>query len=201
MDYAAALVVLYFSLEYLGMNPGTILAGLGIVGIAISLGAKDMITDIFAGISIVFEDAFKVGEYINVDGFRGRVESIGIRMTRIIGSGGNIKIVNNKDIRNIINLNKMDSEAQVYMKISANESLEKVRDVMEKNLPEIGKKNDRIISGPYYAGVTELSGTQITILIIAKCQEEDLHPVTGFLNEEVYKLLMREGISIQYVPR
>ena len=201
VDYAAALVVLYFSLEYLGMNPGTILAGLGIVGIAISLGAKDMITDIFAGISIVFEDAFKVGEYINVDGFRGRVESIGIRMTRIIGSGGNIKIVNNKDIRNIINLNKMDSEAQVYMKISANESLEKVRDVMEKNLPEIGKKNDRIISGPYYAGVTELSGTQITILIIAKCQEEDLHPVTGFLNEEVYKLLMREGISIQYVPR
>ena len=70
------------------------------------------------------------------------------------------------------------------------------------NVPSMLKRqNDRIISGPYYAGVTELSGTQITILIIAKCQEEDLHPVTGFLNEEVYKLLMREGISIQYVPR
>ena len=194
VGYVAAFVVLYYSLEYLGMNPGTILAGLGIAGIAISLGAKDMITDIFAGISIVFEDAFKVGEYINVDGFRGRVESIGIRMTRIVGSGGNIKIVNNKDIRNIINLNKMDSEAQISIKISANESLEKVRDVMEKNLPEIGKKNDRILSGPHYVGVTEFSGTQITILITAKCQEEDLYPVTGFLNEEICELLMREGI-------
>ena len=160
-----------------------------------------MITDIFAGISIVFEDAFKVGEYINVDGFRGRVESIGIRMTRIVGSGGNIKIVNNKDIRNIINLNKMDSEAQVYMKISAQESLENVRNILEENLPEIGKKNDMIISGPYYAGVTELAGTQITILITAKCQEKDLHPVTGFLNEELHKLMVREGIAIQSVPR
>jgi len=199
VDYIAALVVLYCSLEYLGLSPGTILTSLGIVGVAVSLGAKDMITDIFAGISIVFEGAFKVGEYINVDGFRGRVESIGIRMTRIVGSGGNIKIVNNKDIRNIINLNKMDSEAQVYMKISAQESLENVRNILENYLPEIGKKNDMIISGPYYAGVTELAGTQITILITAKCQEKDLHPVTGFLNEELHKLMMREGIAIQSV--
>ena len=201
VDYVAVLVVLYCSLEYLGLSPGTVLASLGIVGIAISLGAKDMITDIFAGISIVFEDAFKVGEYINADGFRGRVESIGIRMTRIVGSSGNIKIINNKDIRNIINLNRMDSEVKVYLKISAQESLEEVRDLLENKLPEIGQLNDKIVSGPYYAGVSELTGNQITILITAKCQEQDLHPVTGFLNEEIYKLLSREGIAIQTVPQ
>lgn len=201
VDYIAVLTVVYCSLEYLGMSPGTVLASLGIVGIAVSLGAKDMITDIFAGISIVFEDAFKVGEYINVDGFRGRVESIGIRMTRIVGSSGNIKILNNKDIRNIINLNRIDSEAKIFLRISAQESLEDVRNMLEEKLPEIGKMNDRILSGPFYAGVAELTANQVTILITAKCQEQDLHPVTGFLNEEIYKLLNKGGIASQTVPQ
>ena len=71
-NYIAAIVFLFFALQYMGIDMTTLLASLGLLTFAISLGAKDLVTDILAGISIIFEGNFQVGDIIEINGYWGR---------------------------------------------------------------------------------------------------------------------------------
>jgi len=190
-SYVAILIVIYFSLEYLGLQPSTILAGLGIAGLAITMGAKDMITDIFAGVSIVFEGAFHVGDIIRIGQSQGTVHSIGIRMTRITESGGNIRIINNREIQDVVNLSRLSSFAVVTFKVPATASFEKIRKSMEENLPEIGRNNPDILSGPNYMGITGIDErtANYIITVSAECLEQKKHAVTNYLYESIVNLI------------
>lgn len=175
----------------------TILTGLGIVGVAISFGAKDMIADIFAGISIVFEGAFQVGEMIQLRNFEGRVESIGIRMTKIVSRDNSLMIINNKDLKEVINLSRLTSWVTVSVRISIAQSLPYVREVLEQELPAIGKKSELILKGPVFLGVRETNGTTGTITVTAECRSKDFGKTQSYLNEEVVELLKRKEIVLQ----
>ena len=194
VHYIAVLVGLYFTLEYLGFDLRTILAGLGIVGLALSFGARDMIADIFAGISIVFEDSFQVGEIIQVGKFQGRVKSIGIRLTKIVGFDNSIIIINNKEIRDVVNLSRMSSTVEVAIKIPVSQSMKHVREILEQELPAIGEKTDLIIGTPQILEFSEIGERSFTIKIGADCQEKDAIIVRSTLNEEAMEILKREGI-------
>ena len=92
LSYGGIIVFVYFALYDLGFSPGTLLASLGLLSFAVSLGAKDLVTDILAGLSIVFDGEYQVGDIIEVGGYRGEVLEIGVRTTKLEGRGGNIKI-------------------------------------------------------------------------------------------------------------
>ena len=195
--YIFIILTVYFSLEYMGLQPGTILAGLGIAGLAVTMGAKDMITDIFAGISIVFEDAFQVGDIISIGSSRGTVEAIGIRMTRIKDISGT-RIMNNREIKDVVNLTRESSKASITIKVSPNTDFEALRKLMESELPDIGKRNPDIIGTPAYLGVTgnvERSNL-VNIMISADCLENKKFMVMNYLYEEVITLMNKEGYLI-----
>ena len=67
------------------------------------LGAQSLIADIIAGLFTIFEGEYQVGDIVVIDGWRGTVEEIGIRSTRVVDSGGNTKIINNSEITTVIN--------------------------------------------------------------------------------------------------
>ena len=77
--------------------------GAGVLALIIGLGSQSLVADILAGIFIVFEGEFQVGDIVIIDGWRGEVKEIGIRTTKLVDVGGNIKIVNNSEIKTIIN--------------------------------------------------------------------------------------------------
>lgn len=106
LGYAVVLGLIYYTALYLGFNPSTLLASVGVIGIAISLGAKDIISDVFAGISIVFEGAFHVGDKVVIDGVEGIVQEIGVRNLKLIGDDGTVKIIRNSTINKIMNTSK-----------------------------------------------------------------------------------------------
>ena len=95
LKYLIAIIAIFLVLGAWGVDAATLLASAGIISIIIGLGAQSLISDILAGMFIVFEDEFRVGDIVIVDGWRGTVDEIGIRATRIIDWQGNIKIVNN----------------------------------------------------------------------------------------------------------
>ncbi len=200
VNYAAILLALYFALDYLGFNPSAIIASLGVVGLALSFGAKDMIADIFAGTSIVFENSFQVGDQVEIGGFRGRVESIGIRTTRLVNASMNVKILNNKDIKDVINYSRYTSWCSVSIRVPASQSLERVREIMNRELPAIGEKNEMILQGPFYVGAAEVHGTVVTLRFSAECEGRFIPKVTAFLNEEIIEMMKREGIEMLRMP-
>ena len=197
VNYAGVLVFAYFALYDLGLNPGTLIASLGLITFAISLGAKDLITDIIAGLSIVFEGDYQVGDIIEVNEYRGEVLEIGVRTTKLEGKGGNIKIIGNRDVKNVINMTRKNSWVSIEVGISNNKPIPEVGQMIETLLPEIGQAIPQIISGPFYKGVSSIDrGGVNTLLITAECMEGDYYTVQRALNSEIRESFEKHGIQI-----
>ena len=93
--------------------------------LVIGLGAQSLVADILAGMFIIFEGEFQVGDIVTVGDWRGTVVEIGIRTTKIQDGGQNIKIISNKDVCGVINMTRDYSYAWVDLGIEYGESLER----------------------------------------------------------------------------
>lgn len=203
VKYFALFVTLYFALNYLGFPIGTVVGSLSITTVALSLGAKDLAADILAGLSIVFEQTFQVGDIIEINGQRGRVQEIGVRTTRLIIPVNNVLIISNHAISDVINLTRDVSLHTLELKVDASETLERLEEVINRELPGIQKRNDNIIE-LNLIGVTDLGSktglpntSTMTLTIGAYCQQGDMYNVRVYLNREIKLLCEREGIVIK----
>ena len=195
VKYASWIIFAYLTLLNLGFNPTTLLASLGLISFAVSLGAQELIKDILAGLSTVFEGEYQVGDIIEVGGFRGKVLEIGVRTTKLEGRGGNILIVANSDVSNIVNMTRKNSWYPLELRFASDETFDSVEELLKKELPGIGDRIPEIINGPFYKGITGLSGDVLTVSIIAECNEEDYHEGERSLNREIRHMLDKNGIK------
>ncbi len=198
IKYAAVIVLLFMVLKTLGVDTTAILAGIGILGLVVGLGAQPLIGDIIAGLFIVFEHIFEVGDIIVVDGFRGTVKEIGIRTTQIEDAGGNIKIVNNADIKTLVNMTSSLSVASCEMCIEYGESLERVESILAEALPKIKEAIPEIKEGPFYKGVSALADSSVNLKFIAKCEEGARYQVERDLNRQFKLLFDKNNINIPF---
>ena len=198
IKYAAVLVWLFFALSSFGVDTTVILAGIGIVGLIVGLAIQPLLADIIAGLFIIFEDVFNVGDVIVADGFRGTVKEIGMRHTQIEDAGGNIKVINNSDIRSMVNLTDKLSVVALDMSIEYGESLERVEAIIAQNLDAIRKAVPAIVEGPFYKGVSALGDSSVNLRFFAKCDENDRFQVERDLNREFKLLFDKNNINIPF---
>ncbi|MDD8048142.1 MAG: mechanosensitive ion channel family protein [Thomasclavelia sp.] len=198
IKYFAVIGALMYSLNFVGVNSSAIIASAGILTLVIGLGAQSLIKDILAGIFIVFEGEFRVGDIITVDNWRGTVLEIGIRATKIQDGSNNIKIINNSLITGVINMTKQRSYVWLDIGIDYGESLERVENILGKELPLLKDKLPSIEDGPYYKGVTELAASSVNIRILAECQEANRIQLTRDLNREIKLIFDKYDINIPY---
>ena len=152
IKWVIAIVAIMMVLHAWGVDTVTLLASAGILTLIIGLGAESLVADILAGIFMVFEGEFQVGDIVIINDWRGTVQEIGIRTTKIVDAGGNINIVNNSEITTVINQTQEISQASVTVGIEYGESLPRVEIVIRDNLETIKEHIPAIIDGPYYKG-------------------------------------------------
>lgn len=198
IKYLAALVIVFMILSAWGVNTTALLAGIGILSLIVGLGAQPLIEDIIAGLFIVFEKTFDVGDIIVVDGFRGVVKEIGIRTTKIEDAGGDVKVMNNSDLRTIINMTNELSLAICDVDIEYSESLERVETVIKDNLSQIRRNVPAIQDGPHYMGVQELGTSGVKIRLVAECHESTLFQTERDLNRQIKLVFDKNGINIPF---
>ena len=198
LRWAVIIIALLLILSAWGVNTTALIASAGIMALIIGLGAQSLIADIIAGIFIVFEGDFQVGDIVVIDGWRGSVLEIGIRTTKVTDAGGNVKIINNSKISSIVNQTAELSVARCVMSIDYGESLERVELVIRDNLEAVKKRIPEIVEGPFYKGVTELGGSSVDLLFMAKCSEQDIYQVQRDLNREFYILFNKNNINIPF---
>ena len=198
VKYAAIIVLAFFILKTVGVDTTSILAGIGILGLVVGLGAQPLIADIIAGLFIVFEKVFDVGDIIVVDGFRGTVKEIGIRTTQIVDTGGNVKIINNADMKTVINMTNQLSLAICNIGIEYGESLERVEAILKENLPAIKAAIPAIKDGPFYQGVSELGDSAVVIRFVANCDEGAKYQVERDMNRQFKLLFDKNNINIPF---
>ena len=198
IKYVAVIVLLFLVLKSFGVDTAAILSGIGILTLIIGLGAQPLITDIIAGLFIVFENVFEVGDIIVIDGFRGTVKEIGIRATKIEDAGGNIKVVNNSDLRSLVNMTENLSLACCDMSIEYGESLERVEAILKNNLAKIKENIPDIVEGPFYRGVTELGNSAVVLRFVAQCDESVKYQVERDMNRQFKLLFDQNNINIPF---
>ncbi|MDD3361403.1 MAG: mechanosensitive ion channel [Hespellia sp.] len=198
IKYISIIGAIFYCLTFIGINGKTLLTSAGLMSLVVGLGAQSLISDILAGIFIVFEGEFRVGDIITLGTFRGTVLEIGIRSTKIEDFSQDIKIVNNSDITGIVNMTRKYSYAFCDVGIEYTESLERVETILQKELPHVKERLPEIEAGPYYRGVISLGDSSVVIRILAQCQEVHRVPLTRDLNREIKLIFDRNNISIPF---
>lgn len=198
VKWVIGIASLFFILSAWGADTTLMLASAGVVTLIIGLGSQQLVADILAGIFIVFEGDFQVGDIVIIDGWRGEVQSIGIRTTRLVDAGGNIKIVTNNDIKSIINQTKELSVAKCYVSVSYNDRIEYIEKVIKDNIGSLKDKIPGVVEGPFYKGVSELAASSVDLLFVAKCKEGDIYQVQRDMNREIKILFDDNKINIPF---
>jgi small conductance mechanosensitive channel len=198
LKYGSVLLAVFLILAAWGVRTTTLLAGAGILGLALSFGAQSLIEDVICGLFIIFERQFQVGDVIQIDNFRGTVVEIGIRASKFEDLNGDIKIMNNSDIRGAINTSSHLSPAICDVSIAYSEDIRKVEAVLIPALDEWKKRIPDIVEGPTYRGVQQLGESSVVIRIYAKTQETKKYQVLRDMNREVKLLFDEKGIQIPF---
>ncbi|MGN1372494.1 MAG: mechanosensitive ion channel family protein [Candidatus Coproplasma sp.] len=198
IKYGSALALIFLVLQACGVNTTAIWESVGIITLIIGLGAQSLIADIIAGVFIIFEDEYSVGEIVSIDNFRGTVAEIGIRATKILDMAGNIKIINNSDIKNVVNLSRELSLAVVDCEFPYDVPLEFIEKLLKDNLTEFKAKIPAIVEGPFYKGVSYYAASNVAVKIVAQCHEEDRYQVQRDLLREYRQLIVAHGIDVSF---
>lgn len=198
LKYLVGIVAILLILGSWGVDTTTLVASAGVLGLIIGLGAQSLVSDVIAGMFIVFEGTYKIGDIVVIDGWRGTVEEIGIRTTKIKDAGGNVKIVNNSAISSIINQTQDTSVAKCVVGIEYGEDLQRVEKVINDNLEAIKERIPEIIGSISYKGVNCLNTSSVDLLLIASCKEEDIYGVQRALNREMKLLFDANDINIPF---
>ena len=198
LKWIIIIVALIRILMVWGVDVLTILAGLGIVALIIGLGCQSLISDIVAGIFLVVDNAFEVGDIVVIDGFRGHVKEIGLKSTKIEDVGGNIKLIQNSDIATVVNLTDSYSLAINEIGIGYNENIKRVEALISENMDEIVYGIHGIIKGPFYKGVSSMADSSVNLRFVTTCLEEDRFQIERELNRNFLIFLHDHDITIPF---
>ena len=191
----ATVIIIIAVLALWGIDTTALITGAGVLTLIVGLGMQSLISDVVAGLFIVLENEFNVGDIVTIDGFRGTVVSIGIRTTKL-DALGDIKIVNNSDIRGVLNQTVNPSTAKSLIDIEYGESLERVEEIVKTKLPDI--KVEGVLGSISYDGVAALGASGVTLQFTALCNEGDIFAVQREMNKRLKTMLDENGVGIPF---
>ena len=199
MKYVAVIIAIVWGLGIIGVNTTAVLAGVGIVGLILGFGAQSLIEDIITGAFIIFENQYSVGDIIILDDFRGTVRSIGVRTTVIEDAGGNLKVVNNSDIRNFQNRSRNNSVALVLVAVSYATDLRKLEKLLKEKLGDLQKEHPELyLSAPRYLGVDALADSGVNLKFAVDVKEQDVFAGQRMLARDLKILFDDNGVEIPF---
>jgi small-conductance mechanosensitive channel len=200
LSYTVYFIAILLVLGLMEFQIAPLLAGAGVLGLAIGFGAQNLVRDVITGFFIIFEDQFAVGDVIQTGNFKGTVEEIGLRTTKIKNWTGEIHIIPNGSITEVTNFSINNSVAVMDVSVAYEANIDEAMRVIEKTAKEIAAQNEDIVVEPQVLGVQSLGASEIIIRVTAECKPMTHFGVARQMNASVKKALDEVGIEIPY-PR
>lgn len=168
LKYIIIFLTILIILNNFGINVSSILAGLGIVAAVLTLAFQDLAKDFIAGISIVMEDQFEIGDNVMINGFRGDVIAMGLKTTRIRDYKGAVQIIANHMITEVTNYSLNPSLAEVTIAVDSDNDLDKVEKIIKKTMTKIDNTYDNLKGNTELWGVEMLDQNSVTYKVVVK---------------------------------
>jgi len=192
-------VTIMVVLSSMGLDIGPLLAGAGVVGIAIGFGAQALVRDIISGIFFLIDDAFRVGEYVEFGDIRGQVEKISIRSMRLRHHRGAIHTIPFGELRSITNYNRDWAIYKQEFRLHYEADTEKVRKIIKKvglklmEHPELGSK---FIQPLKSQGVFKIEEGALILRTKFMCKPREQFIIRKAVFQEVKNALYEQGIEL-----
>jgi len=191
----------FIILSEVGIDIGPLLAGAGVLGLAVGFGAQYVIRDFFTGLFIILENQYRVGDIICVGSVCGEVENINLRVTVLRDTDGTVHHVPNGEIKIASNKSKSFAKINLKLGISYDADLEKVIKVInqvgEEMIQDLEWK-DKINEAPKFIRVTDFADSAVTIKIDGETKPLEQWGVAGELRKRIKIAFDREGIEIPF---
>ncbi len=196
--YTIYIICIIVILGIWGVDIMPALAGLGIVGLVVGLGAQKLITDFVAGIFIVFEHHFDVGDTIEVGDFKGEVIDIGLKTTKIKNWKGQVKIIANGELTQLINDSNFNTSFDVLVEIAYTEDATKVMKMIDEELADKLKNRPEIVELPQTKGLASLDRNGVTIKIVGSTKAESHYQLSRDMLTIIKDLCDKNNIEIPF---
>ncbi len=198
LKYGVVILVFLAILSVFGVNIKSILAGLGVTTVLLGLALQDLAKDFIAGISIITEGQYEVGDTIEVDGFMGEVVFVGLKTTRIRNYKGATKIIANHYMDNIINYSLHNSLAIVDVSTGYEHAPEEIEKVLNKLAKKLNGTIKEATGEIEILGIENLEDSGVIYRITLEVESMKQYIVERYLRKEVKKAFTEANIKIPY---
>ena len=198
IKYFIVIMSFLIILEIYGVDTKALITSLGIVGLVAGLAVQDTLKDFVSGITIIIEEQYGIGDTVKINGFKGEVISLGLKTTRIKSFTGEILILPNHLVTEVINYSHSKSMAIVDVSISYESDLDEALCVLNNMADSIAPNIHELTGKINVLGVQNLSESSVDIRITAETSPTDNFAVERKIRREAKLALEKNGISIPY---
>ena len=196
MNYVLYFFLVYWLLSILGVPVSSLLAGAGLAGVALGLGAQGFLSDVVNGFFILLENQFEVGDAVEVGAVTGLVSTVGIRTTQIRGFDGTLHFIPNRNITIVSNKSRGDMRAQIDIPVYPSTDINKVTSIIQEVNRENIENYPQICGAPNIIGLSTTPSGQLVFRIdIFTKNGQQIHIYADFL--KLYQeALTKENIEL-----
>ncbi|WP_026905843.1 mechanosensitive ion channel family protein [Paucisalibacillus globulus] len=198
LAYFLLFIFVGFVFSIFNFDITTLLAGAGIVGLAIGFGAQGLVSDVVTGFFILLEQQIDVGDYVTVASKDGVVEEVGLRTTKLRGFDGTLHYVPNREITNVSNHSRGSMQALVDISIPYDTNIDKATQILQEVCERIASEDETLVEGPNVIGVQAFGSSEIVLRVIAKTRNGEQWGVERNLRKAIKEALDLSGIDSPY---
>jgi small conductance mechanosensitive channel len=195
LRYVTYFTAFLFALGALGIDIAPILVAIGGLGLVVGLAAQPVLTDMISGVFILFENLYLVGDYIETNEARGIVESIDVRTTRIRDPDGQVHILRNGQITDIVNYSKGYTFAAVFVTIAYEHNLERAYAVIRATGAELDAASDDVLEATEVQGIEEFEEDAVRVRTVTRVRPGTHLQVARELRTRLHAAFRREKIE------
>ncbi len=194
--YTIYFITILLVVFQLGFDLRPVLVSAGVLGLAVGFGAQSLVRDVITGFFIIFEDQFAVGDFVTINTFNGTVQEIGLRITKIRSSTGELHIIPNGSINQVTNFSLQNTIAVLDISVAYEENIEHVQAVIAEVAKKAQKENQDIVNDPQVLGVQSFGPTGVTIRVTVECKPNTHYGVARKLRAMIKEEFEAKGIEI-----
>jgi small-conductance mechanosensitive channel len=196
VGYVFIFILIVTILEMFHIDVTAILAGAGIVGLAVGFGAQGLVSDVVTGFFILLEKQIDVGDEVTIGVINGVVEVVGLKTIQIRDFDGSLHFIPNRQIGILSNHSRGAMRAMVEIKLKAEDDLEEITKVIKEICHSLAEKDDDILMGPEILGIQDIGTADYTIRIVARTTNGQQYHVERLLRSKIKVAI--DQIRLQY---
>lgn len=183
-------------LQSFGVDTASFVASLGVFSLVVGLAIQDVLKDIIAGISMIFEGQYNIGDWVKIGDFKGEVLTSNFRTTKLKAYTGEIKIISNRNITEIINYSMSKTTAIIDVSVAYESDLAKVKKVLNEMCDDL--ISNKVVKEIECLGVQELEISGIVYRLIARDDYVTSIILSRLIKEKVVETFNMNNITIPY---